>query len=87
MWRFPGSDILSTVSTEAAGAFFAPSVSLAAGKDLAYANDFSDFSMEGGTLRRHRAELRRVAPHPARWQKRLTSHQWKTPATASRGSR
>ncbi len=45
---FPGSDILSTVSTEAAGAFFAPSVSLAAGKDLAYVNDFSDFSTEAG---------------------------------------
>ena len=42
----PGSNIMSTVSTKAAREYFAPSVSLAAGKELVYANDFSDFGKE-----------------------------------------
>lgn len=42
----PGSNIMATVSTKAAREYFAPSVSLAAGKELVYANDFSDFGKE-----------------------------------------
>ena len=42
----PGSNIMSTVSTDAAHAYFSPSVSLASGEDLEYVNDFSDYSMD-----------------------------------------
>ncbi len=48
---FPGSNIMSTVSTDAAKAFFSPTVSLASGKDLEYVNDFSDFSMDSEAYR------------------------------------
>lgn len=39
----PGSQIMSTVSTDAAQTYFSPTVSLATGRDLAYVNDFSDY--------------------------------------------
>ncbi len=47
----PGSNIMSTVSTDAAHAYFSPSVSLAAGKDLEYVNDFSDYAADSSTYR------------------------------------
>ena len=40
----PGSNILSTVSTDTAGAYFKPQLSHQAGKELAYYTDFSDFA-------------------------------------------
>ncbi|HJG31821.1 MAG TPA: S8 family serine peptidase [Collinsella ihuae] len=47
----PGSNIMSTVSTDAAHAYFSPSVSLAAGKDLEYVNDYSDYTPDSDAYR------------------------------------
>lgn len=45
---FPGSQILSSVSADAAGTFFSPALSLADGKDLVYCNDFSGLGSADG---------------------------------------
>ncbi len=43
---FPGSQILSTVSADAAATFFSPALSLADGRDLVYCDDFSSLGAE-----------------------------------------